>query len=146
MLRIRIYFVIFIANYAVVHAQYNTEFMKYDKMGRSVSANLEFDAGSNGMNNAMINKLVFGGYIDSNMKAQSAKHLKGKNNFGTNLTYNVSAFIKGGKKFDYLIEFKEQEIVNAAYTSDFYNLMFYGNKMYKGQTANLSGSNVNALR
>jgi hypothetical protein len=143
---IKIIFILFLVHCAALKAQYNTEFIKYDKMGRSVSANIEFDAGSNGMNNAMINKLLFGGYIDSNMKAESGKHLKGKNNFGVNLTYNISAFVKGGKKFDYLIEFKEQEIVNAAYTSDFYNLMFYGNKMYKGQTANLSGSNVNALR
>lgn len=127
-------------------AQYNTAFDKYQESGRSVSANLDFDAGSNGMNNALINKLVWGGYIDDEDKKSSAKYLKGRNNLGVNLSYDVSAFLKGGKKFDLLVEAKNQEILNATYTDDFYNLMFYGNKSYRGRTANLAGSNVNALR
>lgn len=128
------------------NAQYNTEFINYDNIHRSVSVNLDFDAGSNGMNSAMINKFVFGKYIDSVDKAKSAKLLRGMNNFGINLNYDVSAFIKGGKKFDFLIGLKNQEVLNASYTRDFYNLMFYGNKMYKGSTANLSYCNVSALR
>ena len=129
-----------------IRAQYNTAFTKYDGAGRSVSANLDFDAGSNGMNNSLINRLVWGGYIDDDLKKSSEKYLKAKNNLGVNLSYDVSAFLKGGKKFDLLIEVKNQEILNATYTGDFYNLMFYGNKSYKGKTANLAGSNVNALR
>ncbi|MGZ4043967.1 MAG: DUF5723 family protein [Bacteroidia bacterium] len=127
-------------------AQYNTEFSNYGSMGRSVSVNLDFDAGSNGMSSALINKLVWGGYINDDLKKQSAKYLRGKNNFGINLNYDVSTFIKGNNKFDFLIGFKNQEILNASYTSDFYKLMFYGNQSYKGLTANLGGSSVNALR
>lgn len=127
-------------------AQYNTEFHHYDLTRRSVSANLDFDAGSNGMNTAITNKLLWGGYIDNTDKQNSARYLKGMNNLGVNLNYDVSAFVKGGKKFDVLIGLKNQEIINASYTSDFFNLMFYGNSMYKGATANLAGSNVNALR
>jgi hypothetical protein len=128
------------------YAQYNTEFNNYGSMGRSVSASLDFDAGSNGMSSAMINKLVWGGYIDNDLKDESSKHLRGKNNFGINVNYNISAFLKGSPKFDYMIGFKNQELINATYTSDFYKLMFYGNAPYKGLTANLSGTSVNALR
>jgi hypothetical protein len=127
-------------------AQYNTAFINYGEMGRSVSANLDFDAGSNGMNNRMLSKLLFGGYIDNNMKNESSKLLKGENKLGVNLIYGVNAFFKGNSKVDILVGVKDQEIVNATYTYDFYNLMFYGNQMYKGKTANLAGSNVNALR
>ena len=127
-------------------AQYNTEFMNYSDTRRSVSVNLDFDAGSNGMNTALINKLLWGGYINDDLKKQSAKYLKAKNNFGINLNYDVSAFIKGTDKIDFLIGVKDQEIINASFTRDFYNLMFYGNQSYKGLTANLAGSNVNALR
>lgn len=127
-------------------AQYNTEFINYDNIRRSVSVNLDFDAGSNGMNSAMINQFVFGKYIDSLDKAQSAKLLRAKNNFGINLNYDISAFVKGGKKFDFLIGLKNQEVLNATYTRDFYNLMFYGNKMYKGATADLAFCNISALR
>src|SRR5690606_15267830 len=60
--------------------------------------------------------------------------------------YDMSAFLKGGKKFDYLVGFKNQEVLNATYTDDFFNLMFYGNNMYKGKTADLGNCSVNALR
>ncbi len=127
-------------------AQYNTEFINYDNIKRSVSVNLDFDAGSNGMSSALTNKLIWGGYIDNSLKDKSAKHLRQKNNFGVNLNYDVSTFIKGNSKFDFLIGFKNQEILNATYSKDFYNLMFYGNAPYKGSTANLENCNINALR
>jgi hypothetical protein len=129
-----------------VKAQYNTEFINYGQLKRSVSVNLDFDVGSNGMNNVMINKLIWGGYISDEDKRQSAKYLRAQNNFGTNVNYSLSAFLRGNNKFDFLIGIKNQEILNATYTSDFYNLMFYGNKNYRGVTANLAGSSVNALR
>jgi hypothetical protein len=127
-------------------AQYNTNFLNYNKTGRCVSASLEFDAGSNGMSTGLVNKLVWGGYIDNDLKKESAKHLQGKNNFGLLLNYDLSAFVKGNSKFDYLIGFKNQEVLNATYSKDFFNLMFYGNSQYKGKTADLSNCNVNALR
>jgi hypothetical protein len=127
-------------------AQYNTNFLNYSKTGRCVSVNLDFEAGSNGMSTRLVNKLVWGGYISSDLKAESSKHLKARNNFGIVLDYDMSAFLKGNKKFDWLIGVKNQEVLNATYTRDFFNLMFYGNAPYAGQTVNLGNSNVNALR
>jgi hypothetical protein len=127
-------------------AQYNTNFLNYSQTGRCVSANLDFDAGSNGMSSRLVKKLVWGGYIDNDLKKESSKYLRAKNNLGINLNYDLSAFIKGGRKFDFLIGFKNQEIINATYSRDFFNLMFYGNQTYKGATADLSNCNVNALR
>lgn len=126
--------------------QYNTNFINYSQTGRCVSAGLEFDAGSTGMSSRIVNKLIWGGYIDNKLKDASAKNLKAFNNFGLCLNYDASAFLKGNKKFDYLIGFKGQEILNATYSRDFYNLMFYGNQFYKGKTASLANCNVNALR
>jgi hypothetical protein len=130
----------------VLKAQYNTEFINYDNTKRSVSVNLDFDAGSNGISSSLSNKLIWGGYVDESIKEESSKHLKQLNNFGINLNYDVSTFIKGNNKFDFLIGFKNQEVLNASYTKDFFNLMFYGNSKYKGQTADLSNCNINALR
>ncbi len=129
-----------------VQAQYNTNFMNYSQTGRSVSANLDFEAGSNGMSSKLVDKLVMGGYIDDELKKESTKHLRGYNNFGINLNYDVSAFLKGNKNFDFLIGVKNQAILNATYSKDFFNLMFYGNAPYRGQTANIGNCNVNALR
>ena len=143
---IKILVCFFVFFYSSVKSQYNTEFINYTNTGRSVSVNLDADVGSNGINSALINKFIFGGHIDSADKAQSSKFLRAKNNFGFNLNYDVSAFIKGNKKFDFLFGLKNQEVLNATYTRDFFNLMFYGNKMYAGSTANLAYCNVSALR
>ncbi len=129
-----------------IKAQYNSQFLNYSQMGRSVSANVDFDAGSNGMSSRLVNKLVWGGYIDNDLKKASSKYLRAKNNFGINLNYDLSAFFKGNSKFDFLVSLKNQEIINATYSRDMFNLMFYGNQMYKGATADLSNCNVNALR
>lgn len=129
-----------------VSAQYNTSFINYRNTGRSVGINVDFEAGSNGMSTGLVNKLIWGGYIDADLKAQSARHLRSYNNFGLVLNYGVDAFVKAGKRVDVLIGLKNQEVLNATYSRDFFNLMFYGNSMYKGRFADLSNCNVNALR
>ena len=101
----------------VLKAQYNTEFINYDNTKRSVSVNLDFDAGSNGISSSLSNKLIWGGYVDESIKEESSKHLKQLNNFGINLNYDVSTFIKGNNKFDFLIGFKNQEVLNASSTT-----------------------------
>lgn len=129
-----------------MYGQYNSNFMNHSYTGRSVSTSLDFEAGSTGMSSKMVDKLVFGGYISKELKDESSKNLRGVNYFGIALNYNMGAFIKGGKNYDFLISAGNQEILNARYTKDVFNLMFYGNQMYKGQTANLSNCNINALR
>jgi hypothetical protein len=127
-------------------AQYNTNFTNYTNTGRSVSVNLDFEAGSNGLSTNLANRLIWGGHISDEVKKESSRWLRSRNNFGVALNYNLSAFVKGGKKHDYLIGFKNQEVLNATYSRDFFNLMFYGNQMYRGRSADLSHCNVNALR
>ena len=60
-----------------------------------------FEAGSTGMSNKMVDKLVFGGYINKELKDESSKNLRGVNYFGIALNYNMGAFIKGGKNYDF---------------------------------------------
>jgi hypothetical protein len=127
-------------------AQYNSEFLNYEHTGKSVSINADYDAGSNGIQNAMINKLLFGGHIDKKMKDAALKNMHGYNQAGINLNYDVSVFFGKKKDYDFLIGFKNQEILNATYTRDFYELLFYGNKPFLDKTANFSGTNINALR
>lgn len=128
------------------YSQYNSEFINYDNTGRSISLNADYDAGSNGFQNALMNKFIFGGYIDKKTKDAALNKMRGYNQLGINLNYDISLFIAGKPKFDFLIGFKNQEILNATYTKDFYELLFYGNKPFLGKTANFSGTNINALR
>lgn len=127
-------------------AQYNSDFMNYEHTGKSVSINAEYEAGSNGIQNAMVNKLIFGGFIDQTMKDAALNKMRGYNQMGLNLNYDVNAFFGRKKNYAFLIGIKNQEILNATYTKDFYQLMFYGNKPFLDKTANFTGTNINALR
>ena len=127
-------------------SQYNSEFLNYENTGRSVSLNADFDAGSNGIQNALMNKFLFGGHIDTKMKDAALNKMRGYNQLGINLNYDISLFIGKNPKYDFLFSIKNQEILNATYTKDFYQLALYGNKPFLDKTANFSGTNINALR
>ncbi len=131
---------------SLAKAQYNSEFLNYESTGRSVSLNADYEVGSNGIQNAMMNKFLFGGHIDKKMKDNALNKMHGYNQLGINLNYDISLFVAGTSKFDFLIGVKNQEILNATYTKDFYQLVLYGNKPFLDKTANFSGTNINALR
>lgn len=129
-----------------IKSQYNTDFLNFTKTGNCISLDADYEAGSNGMQNAMMNKLIFGGHIDKDMKDAALNNMHGYNQLGINLNYGLSVFFGKKLKYSYLIAFKNQEILNATYTKDFYTLMFYGNKPFLDKTANFTGTNINALR
>lgn len=127
-------------------SQYNSEFLNFEKTGRSVSINGEYELGSNGIYNSLLNKFIYGGYIDKDTKDASRKTMKQLNVAGANINYDLSVFFGRNSKYSYLIGFKDQRIFNSSFTKDFYDLAFYGNKPYLGETKKLGGSSINSLR
>lgn len=140
------YFLYFWFFTITVFGQYNSEFLNFEKTGRSVSVNGEFELGSNGIYNSLLNKFIFGGKIDKKIKDASNDNMKNLNVMGANMNYDVSVFFGRSPKYSYLIGFKDQRIFNSSFTKDFYQLVFYGNKPYLNETKNLSGSSINSLR
>jgi hypothetical protein len=129
-----------------IFSQYNSEFLNFEKTGRSVSINGEYELGSNGIYNSLLNKFIYGGRIDKKIKDASNDHMKNLNVMGANMNYDVSVFFGRNSKYSYLVGFKDQRIFNSSFTKDFYQLVFYGNKPYLNETKNLSGSSINSLR
>ncbi len=127
-------------------AQYNSEFLNFEKTGRSISINGEYELGSNGIYNSLLNKFIYGGYINKKIKDASNDHMKNLNVMGANINYDMSVFFGRNSKYSYLIGIKDQIIFNSSFTKDFYQLMFYGNKPYLNETKNLAGSSINSLR
>ena len=127
-------------------AQYNSEFLNFEKTGRSISINGEYELGSNGIYNSLLNKFIYGGYINKKIKDASNDHIKNLNVMGANINYDMSVFFGRNSKYSYLIGIKDQIIFNSSFTKDFYQLMFYGNKPYLNETKNLAGSSINSLR
>jgi hypothetical protein len=129
-----------------VFSQYNSEFLNFEKTGRSISINAEYELGSNGIYNSLLNKFIYGGYIDKKTKDASNNSMRNLNVMGANMNYDISTFFGRNSKYSYLIGFKDQRIFNSSFTKDFYQLVFYGNQPYKDETKNLSGSSINSLR
>jgi hypothetical protein len=129
-----------------IYSQYNSEFLNFEKTGRSISINGEFELGSNGIYNSLLNKFIYGGYIDKKTKDASNNSMKNLNVMGANMNYDVSVFFGSHAKYSYLLGFKDQRIFNSSFTKDFYQLTFYGNKPYLGETKSLAGSSINSLR
>lgn len=129
-----------------VFAQYNSEFLSFENRGRSICVNGEYELGSNGIYNGLLNKFIFGGYIDKNTKDASNDKMDNTSVIGANMNYNISAFFGRKSKYSYLIGFKDHRIFNSAFTKDFYQLLFYGNKPYLNETKKLGGTTINSLR
>ncbi len=142
-----LFIVLFLSTY-FSFAQYNSEFNFFQYTGNSISLKAEFDAGSNHINASMVNKLFFGGYIDKNMKDEALKKSLGYNRAGAYLNYNIHSFFspkKNKDKISFLVAAKQQYLIHAGYTEDFFQLAFYGNKPLAGNTANLAHSNINTI-
>lgn len=135
-------------NYYLNFAQYNSEFNFFQYTGNAVSLKAEFDAGSNHIQAFMVNKLFFGGYIDKNMKDYALNKASGFNRAGAYFNYNLHTFFSDKKhpdKISWFIAAKQQYLVHAGYTKQFFQLAFYGNKPLAGSTANLAHSNINTI-
>ena len=144
-MRVRV-FIFFCFCSVALFAQYNSEFLKFEKTGRSISINAEYELGSNGIYNSLLNKFIYGGFIDKKIKDASNDNMRSLNVMGANMNYDMSVFFGRNSKYSYLIGIKDQVIFNSSFTKDFYQLLFYGNKPYLNETKNLSGSSINSLR
>jgi hypothetical protein len=144
-MRVRV-FIFFCFCSVALFAQYNSEFLNFEKTGRSISINAEYELGSNGIYNSLLNKFIYGGFIDKKIKDASNDNMRSLNVMGANMNYDMSVFFGRNSKYSYLVGIKDQVIFNSSFTKDFYQLLFYGNKPYLNETKNLSGSSINSLR
>ncbi len=124
--------------------QYNNDFLLYSLNKESINLNSEYEINSNALTNEFLSRFYRGGYINNDMKDRVLKRLDGYNRVGGHFNYNAVCFFrKDSSRYAYTLGFKQQQLFNTSFSSDFFKLGFYGNKMYKGETANLSNSNIN---
>lgn len=121
--------------------------LQLDSSGKaSVHVGGESLIGSSSQPVSFTDKLLFGGYITNEEKDVVRENLKDKNyggfDFNTDFYVSIrtdsvaknSAIILGGG-YNYF--------QSLAYTRDFFNIAFYGNKLYEGDTAKFTGSAFN---
>lgn len=108
-----------------------------------------FDA--NSLSNNLLNTLYYGGYIDQAMKDHILNRSKSTNRLGLEAGYGIELYhLKGFKLKEKNISWKlsasESYFANASYATDLFELVFYGNKGFLGETANLAPLNVKFMK
>jgi hypothetical protein len=132
----------------MLKAQFNNDFLYYERYGNSVNLNAEYEINSTAVQNDLINKFIYGGNIDSAVKARSQKRLQAQNRLGGSYTAGATGFfsLKKDSKYHIMVGLKQVELANATFSGDVFNLGFYGNKMYEGQTANIGNTDINHFK
>ncbi|MFN5460191.1 MAG: DUF5723 family protein [Bacteroidota bacterium] len=127
-------------------SQFNSEFLKYSDYGRHVSAYGDFELGSSCINNEFIKRIYFGGYIDNEIKDNVSSEMQSINRFGGGVSFGLNYFSgNDSSKYDWMIGIKNQEVINGSFSRDFFNTLFFGNKMYKGSTAYFNNTGLNYI-
>src|SRR6185437_2397150 len=136
MMRKGLFLLCLLMSVTFLKAQFNNDFLYYEKYGTSINLHAEYELNSTAIQNDFIDKFIYGGHIDRATKAHSQKRLQAQNRIGGNYFAGATAFF-GSKKV---------EMVNASFSEDAFNLGFYGNKMYEGKTANIGNININQYK
>ena len=119
--------------------------------GKQLIVNGQLDIQSTSFKNEMLNKLVFGGYIDQAMKDRSFdKH--GNINFAGVISNNDVTYFHGsdslfGKsRFDWGVKAGYYALGSVKYGKDPFGLVFYGNEGYLGDTAFFTKTHLSFTR
>lgn len=108
------------------------------------------DYGSTSLNKSLTQKLLYGGEITDQIKEKSLKLHRGINRFGSDLNaeieyrnYTTNVFKQNRSGF--LVKAGYFSFINALYSKELYELTFYGNQNYLGDTASFSGTKFNTF-
>lgn len=104
--------------------------------------------GSNSIKNSLSNSLLSNSFIDDDLKKSSS--LKDNNKFGnyfqSNIYYaNMPDTLFGVPDLGMRFGMNYYSMQNINFSRDFYNLMFYGNKQYEDEYADISNLDINKL-
>jgi hypothetical protein len=108
------------------------------------------DYSSTSLHKSLTQKLLYGGQITDEIKSKSQKLHGGINQFGSDLNAEIEYrnfkvnFFKN-KNWGFLIKAGYNSFISALYSKDLYNLTFYGNQEYLGQTASISGTKFSSF-
>lgn len=98
---------------------------------------------SNSLTNNFVNSFYQGKYISADLKGASKL---ANNNFflaSGSLDWFLTGFFPHSKRCGYLISGSQNYFAGIKFSRDYYNIVFYGNSMFAGKTADLSGFSLN---
>lgn len=98
---------------------------------------------SNRFDNAFVDKFLFGGNIDQELKDQNFDRLKGVNSIGGEAEQRIDSYTPTihpfkRERYGLMLSFSDNHFLSAGIPKDAYELAMYGNAKHVGDTMNLS--------
>ena len=108
------------------------------------------DYNSSTITSAFLTNFLQGSYINDNLKQQVVSNFQTANRLGYSLNYGAIGVLYNdtiNKKhaFNFFVALRHKDYINANFAADVFNIAFYGNAPYAGETAKLSPFNLNSL-
>ena len=98
---------------------------------------------SNSLNRSFIQKLVFGGHIDNDLKQSVSNRFDGQNYSRGSMSPSASfTLFPDSGKYGFTFSYRYTNYVDLAFADDLFNLVFYGNSKLEGRRAILSKSDL----
>jgi len=104
-----------------------------------------YDLNSTAITNDFTKSLFFRGFIDDPVKGQVSSRLKNNNRFGLEALAGFTYKYQYKKDLTIVAGLYHRELFASKFTRDAFELVFRGNSMYSGRTAELSGLKINSL-
>src|SRR5690554_2307225 len=98
---------------------------------------------SNSLNRDFIQKLVFGGHINHDLKHTVSDRLRTHNNYRGYMlpSFHLAHFPSSGR-FGYLLSYRYTNLIDLEFSEDFFNLIFYGNSALSKRRQFLSNTHL----
>lgn len=138
----------FIIAHVVLHAQINVQVHQDSLFNQSTIQFSSFNHyASNKFNNALMDKFIFGGFIDEELKNENYNRLKNANNLGgefeqTIISYSPNIHPMKKDKYGLILSFSDNHFVSGNLSKDIFGLTFFGNSQYVGDTLDLSFASI----
>jgi hypothetical protein len=110
-----------------------------------INASGIYDINSNAITNDFTKSLFFRGFIDDKVKDEVSSQLKSMNRFGLEGLGGLTYKYQYKKDLTIVAGIYHRELFASKFTNDAFELVFRGNSMYSGRTAQLSGLKINSL-
>ncbi len=145
--------ILFLTSGLQANAQFQNLFQDTVRAKNSIEVFGDYNAGSNGITNAFVNKFYRKSYISEDLKNTVFSRLDEINHvggdFNAGLTYTHfnpdSNGLWGLKNTGYFVGLKSRQHIDGRFTDDLFKIFFNGNEAFKGKKADLSDFDFTSL-
>lgn len=101
---------------------------------------------SNSLNNNFFHRFNKNGFISDDIKDEISQKLTARNRIGADLNYGIFFSQRINPTWNFLVHISDRAHLDARFPKDLFDLAFYGNRRFAGDTAFLDNTSFEFLR